>query len=535
MKTDPSQAVGASKPDPPGSGTRPAYGNGQQQHPPPFNLRDLQEKEEEEKRWRKREAEICEKFVELLAAQSSARGTAPPRQSGDRDRGAAVTDTARGPAGVARWDGPMMTSSYRRDSTAGKEGEPPGDTSMVQNPVVRRYYQSPFVNAAAEFAEREKQAEERRLAARARTKEKRRARRRGYQVDSSSSEGEEEDLGIPTTVRFRDRIKTFQKFNKPDGTQTWLDFLQQIVEILSSYRVPAREWAAWLVDRLTGKAQAALLNMAAPQRCDWATVVSALNSYFNVEFEMRAAEEDLLARKQGPKESVRDFISQLKFLARKAYGQDLERREAAVLKRLELGLGSASLRHAFDDMMLQPGMTLSVVTAELVRRESRDDPARYQQFLTQEKETENAQKPNNLSQADRIREIAREVLLAQKTAAEGSETVNVAAESKGASAPRGGPARRGRGRGRGSGGRSDQQRTNRDGEGRDVCWNCDQTGHFRTDCPRATNEEKDEWRWQAERARKTRERRKFAGRGGRGSGKAGEAEAPPPQAGPPEN
>jgi hypothetical protein len=68
-----------------------------------------------------------------------------------------------------------------------------------------------------------------------------------------------------------------------------------------------------------------------------------------------------------------------------------------------------------------------------------------------------------------------------------------------------------------------------------VCWNCDQPGHFRTDCPRATNEEKDEWRWQAERARKTRERRKFAGRGGRGSGKAGEAGAPPPPAGPPEN
>ena len=39
-------------------------------------------------------------------------------------------------------------------------------------------------------------------------------------------------MGIPTTVRFEDRIKTFPKFNKPDGNMTWLDFVSQLVELL---------------------------------------------------------------------------------------------------------------------------------------------------------------------------------------------------------------------------------------------------------------------------------------------------------------
>ena len=62
----------------------------------------------------------------------------------------------------------------------------------------------------------------------------REARRKG-QHTSSSSEDDECDGKIPTTVRFRDRIKTFSKFNKPDPTQTWPDFLQQLVELLQSY------------------------------------------------------------------------------------------------------------------------------------------------------------------------------------------------------------------------------------------------------------------------------------------------------------
>jgi hypothetical protein len=58
-----------------------------------------------------------------------------------------------------------------------------------------------------------------------------------------------------------------------------------------------REWAAWLVDRLTGKLQAALLNLTTEQHGNWAALMSALNGYFHVEFEMRMAEEKLLVRK----------------------------------------------------------------------------------------------------------------------------------------------------------------------------------------------------------------------------------------------
>ncbi len=113
--------------------------------------------------------------------------------------------------------------------------------------------QFPFVTAAADLAE-EKEAEAKRAVAQAKGKARRRAKGQGYQLDSSSS-GEEEELKIPTTVRFRDRIKKFPKFNKPDGVQTWTDFFQQLVELLRLYHIPAREWPAWLIDRLAGKAR----------------------------------------------------------------------------------------------------------------------------------------------------------------------------------------------------------------------------------------------------------------------------------------
>jgi hypothetical protein len=372
------------------------------------------------------------------------------------------------------------------------------------NPVVRGYYDSPFVTAAAEYQDEVRQQEERERRRRARASEKCRARGRGYQVASSSSEDAEENLDIPTTVRFRDRIKTFQKFNKPDGNQTWIDFLQQLVELLKSYKVLSREWAAWLIDRLTGKAQAALLNLTPDQRGDWASLVSAVNSHFHVEYEMCAAEEELLTRKQGTKESVRDFITQLRFLARKAYGQDLEKREAAVIKCLELGLGTSSLRRTYDDMIGQPGVTLSVLTSELVRWESRDDPGRYTQYVAQKREVENTKKPKNPSTATQVRQIMQEVLLAQGIGIEGGATggINSALGPTGkprdTSAPRGGSAARGRGRGRRGRGRSAARGSSKDGGDQEVVsWHCDQVGHYRTSCPRATPEEKEQWQQRA--------------------------------------
>jgi len=383
------------------------------------------------------------------------------------------------------------------------------EPGAIVNPVVRRYMDSPFVSAAADYEEEAKLAEARRAAAREKAAAKRRAKRRGYVLDSSSSADEEEELKVPTTVRFRDRIKNFPKFNKPDGVQTWPDFLQQLVELLRLYQIPAREWPAWLIDRLAGKAQAALLNLTRDQRGNWAELVSALNSHFHVEFEMRAAEEELLSRKQGPKESVREFISQLRFLARKAYGQDLERREAAVIKRLELGLASASLRRTFDDMYGQPGVTFAVLTGELIRRESRDEPARYQQFVTKEREEENSKKPNNPSVVAQAKQIVKEVLLAQQGGnAEGQTTKGTAGASKpqqkGASRGWGAPHGRGRGRGSGRGRGATNEPRKVGGNEPVACWNCEQLGHYRSDCPTATAEQKQEWAKAAESAKRAR-------------------------------
>jgi hypothetical protein len=136
--------------------------------------------------------------------------------------------------------------------------------------------------------------------------------------------------------------------------------------------------------------------------------MSALNAYFHVDFEMRTAEEELLVRKQGNKESVRDFIAQLMYLARKAYGQDIAKRKSAVFKWLEFGLSSASLRRTFDDLMLEPGVNLSIMQAALVQCETRDDPGKYQTFITQEREEENV-KPKTPSATNIAKEVVKEV------------------------------------------------------------------------------------------------------------------------------
>ena len=72
------------------------------------------------------------------------------------------------------------------------------------------------------------------------------------------------------------------------------------------------------MDWLSGKAQGALLNLPIDDRNDWKILLATLNAHFHVEFEMRSAEEELATRKQGSKESVRDFIAQLMALVRKA-------------------------------------------------------------------------------------------------------------------------------------------------------------------------------------------------------------------------
>jgi hypothetical protein len=146
---------------------------------------------------------------------------------------------------------------------------------------------------------------------------------------------------------------------------------------------------------------------------------------------------------------VREFIAQLRFLAREAYGQDLEKRESAVIKRLELGLASASLRRTFDDMYGQPGVTFAVLTGELIMRESWDKPARYQQFITQERVDENAKKPSNPSMGAQAKQIMKEVLLAHQGASADGQTAKNNAGATGSQKK--GASRGGRWRGRGHG------------------------------------------------------------------------------------
>ncbi len=304
-----------------------------------------------------------------------------------------------------------VSRERRRGASAASRSAYALDCSDI-HPLMRKFYQSPYVATAEQYQEEEQANHARRAVVRDRAAERKQRRRRGQRV-ISSSEDKEALVGIPTPVRFKDRIKTFPKFNKPDGNMTWLDFVSQLVELLRTYQVPSNKYAAWLVDRLTGKGQAALqatlLNLTTEQRGKWAALMSALNAYFHRGFEMRTAEEELLVRKQGNKESVRDFIAPLMYLARKAYGQDIAKCEASVFKWLEFGLSLASLRRTFDDFMLEPGVNLSIMQAALVPRETRDDPGKYQTFITQECEEENAKKPKTPSATNIAKEVVKEV------------------------------------------------------------------------------------------------------------------------------
>jgi hypothetical protein len=115
-----------------------------------------------------------------------------------------------------------------------------------QSALMRRYMSSPFVNAAAEFEESERADRKRRGKSAERTSShSRRPRHRHSRRDSL--EAETHPAGVPRTVSFRDKIKTFPKFNKPDGNQTWTDYVQIFLDVVRLYRVPSEEWAEWLV------------------------------------------------------------------------------------------------------------------------------------------------------------------------------------------------------------------------------------------------------------------------------------------------
>ena len=87
--------------------------------------------------------------------------------------------------------------------------------------LVHRYLQPPFVDAVDKYRLAGKRRQERKAAAKNRADLQRDAKRDGARS--------EQQLGRRA-------------------------FLQQLVELLQNYCVPSREWAAWPVNRLTGKA-----------------------------------------------------------------------------------------------------------------------------------------------------------------------------------------------------------------------------------------------------------------------------------------
>ena len=180
-------------------------------------------------------------------------------------------------------------------------------------------------------------------------------------------------------------------------------------------------------------------------------------------------------------------------LARKAYGKDNHRREAAVLKRLEHGLNSASLRRTYDEVMMYPESDLAILTQELVRRESRDDPTNYKANVVRAKEEANAKKPNHPS----TETVVRQVLAVQ------SEQDKKTDSGKGSEAAAATTNRR-RGEPR------DRRSRIRSGLASLECWHCGKKGHVRTSCNAATPEQIAEW--QAASSRRAANKKKPEGK-----------------------
>ena len=429
--------------------------------------------------WRRSEKEeerLRARIAELRGLKPTGRGISPIQS---RPASTPVDVSQEAPTGDSQQhEGARPRTSGAATRLAEEETtSASSDSRVFANPLVRRFMQTPWVGALDEYKVEEAgwKAEE---AARRRRVLRRKRNRYAGRKESTSSGDDDLPPGVPTSVSFKVRIKNFHKFSEPNRNESWPDYVQQLVETLRLYRVPSSEWAGWLVDRLSGKAQGALLNLPIEDRNNWKILLATLNAHFHVEFEMRSAEEELATRKQGSKESVRDFIAQLMALARKAYGNDNRRREAAVLKRLEHGLNSASLRRTYDEVMLYPESDLAILTQELVRRESRDDPAHYKANIVQEKEEANAKKPNHPS----TETVVRQVLAVQGEQEKKSDS------GKGAEAAAATTSRR-------RGGPRDRRSKRRDtgGLANVECWHCGIKGHVRTSCRKATAEQIAEW------------------------------------------
>ena len=127
---------------------------------------------------------------------------------------------------------------------------------------------------------------------------------------------------------------------------------------------------------------------------------------------------------------------------------------------------------------MYPESDLAILTQELVRRESRDDPTHYKANIVREKEEANAKKPNHPS---------TEAVVIQVLAVQG-EQEKKSDSGKGAEAAAATTSRR-----RGG---PQNQRSKRweSGELANLeCWHCGNKGHVRTSCRKATPEQIAEW------------------------------------------
>jgi hypothetical protein len=173
-----------------------------------------------------------------------------------------------------------------------------------------------------------------------------------------------------------------------------------------------------------------------------------------------------------------------------------------------------------------PGVTLSVINAELVKRESRDEAGHYHQFVVQERELENSKKPHHATAGKAAKETTQELAVQGSGGQEGQ--VNLApAKSAGRGAPCGKASVRGRGRGRGARGRAEAGGKSAAVGGDQGCWNCGSLEHCWTDCPTATAEEIVTWNLQnLQRSRRARPAGCGTHQRGGGCGKAAAAKAP---------
>ena len=344
-----------------------------------------------------------------------------------------------------------------------------------------RYLRAPYVGAARDHEERVK--------------------RSAPPESSDSSDSEDDGPRVPrkrcqTAVRvgshvgsvsFKDRIKSFPKFAQPRPDQSWTDYLHGLTRVLRQHCVPASEWAVWLADRLQGKAHSLLVNLEDEQLDSWDCLVSAMNAQFNVTQDSAAARQDLMTRKQGKGETVADFINGLQLLARRAYANNLPKRQEVIMDRLRDGLATPSLRHVFDaceeEAVPLPFLELQ---HRLIHRESRDEPERYRsQLLNQGTPKDPKPKPSGKPQASGDTVLLCEALKGMQLVQRPAVTSN----SPGV------PVKPKHELGCWEcGDRNHIQRDcpivkQRGGDG-DGCWECGDDNHRRRDCPRVPPEER---------------------------------------------